>query len=149
MQVTKSEIHLVKAKKLLLVEEIWQSPVEVGSFIPLLTGLYTSQVVQDFVHQQYVYRNHPIPVVRYRKTDMVSHSWNSVGTIRWLTCLESPVFKAWLILTLDVIRISRSEKSPSKSEGKQRRKAQRVYSQNARLSASTEQFPAKDPTLAQ
>ena len=40
----------------LLMEEMWRSPVEVGSlsmFIPLFTGFYTSRVVQDFLDQQY------------------------------------------------------------------------------------------------
>ena len=39
------------------------APVEVGSLLPLLTGFYTSQVVQNFFHQQYVY---------YKKASFIS-----------------------------------------------------------------------------
>ncbi len=38
---------------ILLMAEIQRSPVEVGSFFTLFSGFYTSQVVQDFFHQQY------------------------------------------------------------------------------------------------
>ena len=39
---------------ILLMEEIRRSPVQVDSFFPLVTGFSTSQVVQDFLHQQYL-----------------------------------------------------------------------------------------------
>ncbi len=47
----------------------------------------------------------------------------------------------WRLMSLEY----QGQKRDHLDEGKQRRKAQRVYSQNARLSASTEQLPAKDP----
>ena len=50
------DIHDMKTYKVGLTTvdgvSIRRSPVEVGSFIPLFIGFHTSQVVQDFSHQQ-------------------------------------------------------------------------------------------------
>ena len=50
----KAWLGVVIWELLLMVEEICRSPVDMVN-ISLVTGFYTSQVVQDFFHQQYLY----------------------------------------------------------------------------------------------
>ena len=44
----------VNSNEILLMEEIRRSPVAVGSLSHYRQGFFTSQLVQDFFHQQYV-----------------------------------------------------------------------------------------------